>query len=199
VERNRTRISPILGVRRWRSGGLLCLAGLGALPCVTASAQPFPPSPPDRRETVSGWRVEHVGDEEMGRDVRMTLDRDGFSILYYANYWHGNGGAYRGVRVERRGESCGGEEWRDEPPRGFRAETDVAGDSRRLRTRLIRYLAQCNVGARQAEPLLRGFTPVFARMAVFAEQARRRILAVGCSIEHYPEGERVVRRLCHRR
>jgi hypothetical protein len=167
--------------------------------CLPATAQPFPSMPRDRRETVAGWRVAHVGDEEMGRDVRMTLDRDGVSILYYANYWHGNGGPYRGVRIERRGESCRGEEWHDEPPRGFRAETDVAGDSRRLRARLIGYLAQCGVGARQAEPLLADFTPAFARMAAFAEQARRHILAVGCSVEHYPEGESVVRRLCHRR
>jgi hypothetical protein len=179
-------------------GGVLALSLLAAFPIASASAQPFPPTPPDRREIVAGWRVEHVGDEEMGRDVRMTLDRGGYSIVYYANDWHGNGGPYRGVRIERRGQSCGGEEWHDEPPRGFQAETDVAGDSRRLHARLVGYLAQCGVGARQAEPLLQGFTPAFARMAVFAEQARRRILAVGCSIEHYPEGERVVRRLCHR-
>jgi hypothetical protein len=178
--------------------GRLALATLIAVSGAAGLAQPFPLTPPDRRGTVAGWRVENVGDEEMGRDVRMTLDRGGYSIVYYANYWHGNGGPYRGVRIERRGQSCGGEEWHEEPPRGFQAETDVAGDNRRLHARLVGYLAQCGVGARQAEPLLQGFTPAFARMAVFAEQARRRILAVGCSIEHYPEGERVVRRLCHR-
>lgn len=180
-------------------GGLPALALLAAVPVGSASAQPFPPAPPDRRETVAGWRLEHVGDEEMGRDVRMAVDRRGLSILYYANYWHGNGGPSRGVRIERLGASCGGGEWRDEPARGLAAETDVAGEGARLRARLVDYLGQCGVGTREADPLLRGFAPAFARLAVFAEQARSRILAVGCSIEHYPEGERVVRRLCHRR
>lgn len=180
-----------------RTGAALAL--LACLAAAPVSAQPFPPAPPDRRETVAGWRVEHVADEEMGRDVRMSLDRAGFSIIHYANYWHGNGGPHRGVRIEWRGESCGGGEWRDDPSRGFATETDVAGDAARLRTRLVDYLAQCDVGTRAADPLLRGFAPAFARMAVFAEQARRRIDAVGCSIEHYPEGESVVRRLCHRR
>ena len=177
----------------------LALALLLATASAVASAQPFPPAPPDRRETVAGWRVQHVGDEEMGRDVRMTRDRAGFSIVYSANYWHGNGGPYRNVRIERRGQSCGGAEWRDDPPQGFAAEPDVAGDGRRLRARLIGHLAECDVGRRQAEQLLQGFEPAFSRLAVFAEQARRNILAVGCSIEHYPEGEDVVRRLCHRR
>ncbi len=164
-----------------------------------ANAQPFPPSPPDRRETIAGWRVVHVYDEDDGRDVGMTITRAGIRIEYFANYWRGNGGPYRRVAIARPGANCAGDEWRDPPAaRSFPPQPDIAGDGRRLRARLVGYLTECGVSAARANQLLAGFTPAFARLAAFAEQARRHTNAVNCSISNYPEGEAEVRRRCHR-
>ena len=164
-----------------------------------AAGQPLPPSPPDRRETVAGWRVVHVSDEDDGRDVGMRITRGGIRIEYLANYWRGNGTPYRRVSIARSGASCAGEEWQDPPAaHTFPPEPDVATDGRRLRDRLIGYLAECGASAARADQLLEGFAPAFARLAAFAEQARRHINAVNCSISNYPEGEAEVRRRCHR-
>ena len=178
----------------------LFLAAFGVAAAVPAAAQPFPPQPPDRRETVAGWRIVHVYDEDDGRDVGMTITRAGIRIEYFANYWRGNGRPYWRVSIIRSGAYCAGDQWQGSPgARTFEPETDVAGDGRRLRARLIGYLAECGISPTRANQALRGFMPAFARLAVFAEQARRHTDAVNCSIENYPQGPGRVRRLCHRR
>ncbi len=170
-----------------------------AVAAAAAGAQPFPPSPPDRRETVAGWRVVHVYDEDDGRDVGMSISRENVRIDYFVNYWRGNGRPFRRAAVMREGENCAGEQWNDgETSAGFAPETDVAEDGRQIRQRLAGHLAECGVDPAQAGRVLRGFAPAFARLAAFAETARRHTDAVNCSIEHYPEGERVVRNRCHR-
>jgi hypothetical protein len=175
---------------------VLALAAGGA----PAAAQPFPPSPPGRRETVAGWRVVHTYDEDGGRDVGMSTNRERVRIDYYVNYWRGNGGPFRRAAIMRNGENCGGEQWNDGAQSiGFAPEPDVAGDGRRIRERLAGHLAECGVDPAQTERVLRGFAPAFARLAAFAESARRYTQALNCSIEHYPEGPSVVRRRCHRR
>lgn len=179
------------------AGSRIAAFALAALVAAPALAQPMPPAPPERREIVAGWRIQHLNDDESGRDVRMMLARNGFAITYYANYWHGNSSPYYGLSIDRRGQGCAGGEWRDEPPRGFPPARP--GEGARLRARLVRDLAECGLGARQADALLQGFTPAYARFAVLADQARRYVIGVGCSIEHNPEGPAVVRRLCHRR
>lgn len=179
-------------------GSRIATFALAALVAAPALAQPIPSAPPDRREVVAGWRVQHVGDEEMGRDVRLTLDRSGVSIVHYANYWHGNGGTYYGLSIDRRGQGCAADEWRAPEPAPPSA-TEAAAAGQRLRARLAGHLAECGLDARQVDALLQGFTQAYARFAVLAGQAHRYISAVGCSIEHYPEGPAVVRRLCHRR
>ena len=183
------------------TAGIWVMAALTTLAGATiAMAQPFPPGPRDQRTTVAGWRLEHVYDEDGGRDVGMSTDRENVRIDYYVNYWRGNGRPFRRAAIMRDGENCGGEQWDEgEQSHGFAPESDVAGDGRRIRERLAGHLAECGVDPAQAERVLRGFAPAFARLAVFAESARRYTVALNCSIENYPEGPSVVRRRCHRR
>ena len=175
--------------------GLVLAAGATA-----AAAQPFPDAPPDRRERVAGWRIVHGSDEDGGRDVGVSASRGNVRIDYVVNYWRGNGQPFRRANVMRDGENCASEQWNDgDASAGFAPEPDVAGDARRIRARLETHLGTCGVDPVQAARALRGFEPAYARLAAFAESARRYTEAVNCSIEHYPEGEGEVRRRCHRR
>lgn len=165
----------------------------------TLIAQPFPPSPPDRRESVAGWRVEHVYDGDDGRDVGMTIRRGGYRITYYANYWRGNARPYRRASVVRGGETCRSLEWQDDgDDYGFPPDAPEAVLGRAIRDRVASWLVECGAGEGQAERLLRGFSPAFARLAEFADVARRYSRAVNCSIVHYGEPQDEVRRRCHR-
>lgn len=176
--------------------GRVALAVLIAASAAASPAQPFPPAPPDRRETVAGWQVVHVNDEDGGRDVGMRLDRGGIRIDYSVNFWRGNGVLYHRAELDRAGTTCHADQWEGAPgERDFRA----AGYEQGFRERLIGYLEACGLERPQAEQALQGFAPAFARLAAFAALAQAHTDALNCSIQHYPEGEEVVRRLCHRR
>ena len=173
---------------------------LAAAAAATAVAQPFPAAPSDRSERVAGWRVVHRSDEDGGRDVGLSVDRDNVRIDYFVDYWRGNGRPFRRASFMFNGENCASEEWNDgEETAGFAPEPDVAAGARRVRARLAGHLATCGVDSAQAGRVLRGFERAFARHAAFAETARRYTEALNCSIEHYPEGEQVVRSRCHGR
>ena len=169
---------------------MICVRSLAAplllAAAAGASAQPFPPAPADQTQRIAGWRVAHQAEADGGRIVRMTRMNGGYRLAYHASFWRGNAGPYSGVSVERRGRSCGGQNWKRDPNGAFwRAESDVASVSRTVRASFAEFLAACGRRPRSSEADLAGFERAFALAAEYSEVARVATMAEAEAIESY--------------
>ena len=175
-------------VPRFRRGGLARAALLGVALGFAgiASAQPFPPEPPDQQRAVAGWLVEHAAESDGGRIVRLTRAHDDYRIEYYVAFWRGNSGPYSGTSITGSEGSCGGETWRrDDAGDVWRAETDVPGLGRTVRASLAESLAQCGARPAEVRAALAGFDRAFALAAEYAEVGRLATLAEIEAIVNY--------------
>jgi len=127
-----------------------------------ASAQPFA-APEDRRRAVGDWLVEHVGEEDGGRLVRMIREGEDYSVDYRIAFWRGNAGPVRGGSVLRLNGMCGGFESRPDPA------ADVPADE--VRAELARHLASCGVGDEAAASTLEGLERAYALVSAWAGEA----------------------------
>ena len=66
-----------------------CLLLALALP-TSLAAQPI--QPPDRAETVAGWRISSGGSGDGGYEARLERRGRGWSFSHLIEYWRGNGG-----------------------------------------------------------------------------------------------------------
>ena len=140
-----------------------------ALPLLAASfaggsflaAQPFA-EVEDRRRAVGDWLVEHVGEEDGGRLVRMTREGDDHNVEYRIGYWRGNPGPVRGGTVMRLNGVCGDYESPVDP-----APLPAAA----VRAELADRLAACGVADAQAAATLQGLERAYALVAAWAEEA----------------------------
>jgi hypothetical protein len=157
-------------------GGVVALAasaGSVLLLAALASAQPFPPEPPEQRRAVAGWLVEYAGESDGGRIVRLTRAHGDYLAEYHVAFWRGNSGPYSGISIAEAGDSCGGETWqRDRESDVWRAEDDVPGEARRVRARLEAALAGCGARSGEAAAALAGFDRAFALAAEWTEVGR---------------------------
>jgi len=161
------------------AGGVLWLAGM-------ACAQPFPPEPPDQKRAVAGWLVEHEAESDGGRIVRLTRAHGDYLIEYHVAFWRGNSGPYSGTSIGNPQGSCGGDTWqRDDDGDVWRAETDVPGQARAVRARLVESLTQCGASRAEIGAALAGFDRAFAVAADYAEVGRLATLAEIEAIVNY--------------
>ena len=164
------------------AGVLRAVAGLFvAGPAAAALAQPFPPEPPDRRRNLGGWLVEHVGEEDGGRIVRMSRERDGIRLEYDAVFWRGNYGIYMHSAAKRPGLSCGTDQWRQAWGTTVPAEA--------VRARLAAHLADCGTAPAQVAAALQGFEPAFRLAARWVRQAEALTAAEIQAIVDYGAGD----------
>jgi len=162
--------------------GAVLLAGTAG----SAGAQSFPPTPPHRHRTVAGWQVDSVQEEELSRAIYLKRRVHGVEAVYSVSYWHGNRGPYSSASFTRRGELCGGDEWRPDPDGDvWRAWTDRAALARDVRARLAGGLAGCGVPHREVAAALTGFEPAFAIAFAWGERDRRYVLSIGRAIANY--------------
>jgi hypothetical protein len=139
------------------------------------AAQPFA-EVEDRRRAVGDWLVEHVGEEDGGRLVRMTREGDDHNIEYRIGFWHDNPGPVLGGTVMRFNGMCGGYE----SPSDGRIAAAAA-----VRAELAGHLAQCGVSAEAAAATLQGFERAYALVAAWAEEAEAASAAHGQAIADY--------------
>lgn len=173
----------------------LCRLSLAAASLAAASsiaglalAQPFPPGAPDQSRDVAGWLVEFGGESDGGIMVRMTRGHARYRLEYYVAFWRGNAGPYSGAAVEGPQGPCGGESWQRDPQVEtdlWRAETDLPGVARTVRTRLADLLAGCGASTAEAEAALAGFDPAFRQASDWAELGRLETLAEIEAIVNY--------------
>ena len=165
---------------------LAASAGSVLLPAAVASAQPFPPEPPEQRRAVAGWLVEYAGESDGGRIVRLTRAHGDYLAEYHVAFWRGNAGPYSGVAIAGAEGSCGGETWqRDGEGHVWRAEADVLGLGRDVRGRLVESFTQCGARPEEVEAALAGFDRAFALAAEWTEVGRLATLAEIEAIVNY--------------
>ena len=137
---------------------LLLAAAAGGL-----YAQPFAPAV-DQRRAVGDWLVEHVGEDDGGRLVRMTREGDDHNVEYRIGFWHGNPGPVRGGTVMRMNSMCG--EYESPAESGPAAPPPTA-----VRGELVDRLARCGVSDEAAAATLQGFERAYALLSAWAEEA----------------------------
>lgn len=152
--------------------GPLLAAALGG---TFLAAQPFA-EVEDRRRAVGDWLVEHVGEEDGGRLVRMTREGEDHNIEYRIGFWHGNPGPVLGGTVMRFNGLCGDYE----SPADGRVATAAA-----VRAELAAQLAQCGVADAAAAATLEGFERAYALVAAWAGEAEAASAAHGQAIADY--------------
>ena len=141
-----------------------------------ASAQPFA-EVEDRRRAVGDWLVEHVGEEDGGRLVRMIRESGDYSVDYRIAFWRGNAGPVRGGSVLRLNGMCGGFESRPDPA------ADVPADE--VRAELARHLASCGVGDEEAASTLEGLERAYALVSAWAGEAAAATAAEAAAVAEY--------------
>ena len=139
-------------------------------------AQPFA-AVEDRRRAVGDWLVEHVGEEDGGRLVRMTREGDDHVIEYRVGFWRGNPGPVRGGTVMRLNGMCGGYQ---SPP-----DPGAAAPAATIRAELAGHLAQCGVTGEAAAATLEGFERAYALVSAWAEDAAA---ATAAAVDHGQPG-----------
>ncbi len=125
------------------------------------AAQPFA-EVEDRRRAVGDWLVEHVGEEDGGRLVRMTREGDDHNVEYRIGFWRGNAGPVRGGTVMRLNGVCG----------DYESPVDPAPlPAEAVRAELADRLAACGVAGAQAAATLQGLERAYALVTEWAEAA----------------------------
>lgn len=158
---------------------IFSLAGAAVAPSL--AAQPFPPEPPDQRRRVAGWAVEHAGEEDGGRVVRLTRERRGIRLEYNAVFWRGNYGIYMHSSAQRPGLACGSDHWQQEWGTSLPAGP--------VRTRLAFHLAECGTPREQIAAALQGFEEAYALAAQWVADAERLTAAEIEAIVNYGAGD----------
>lgn len=162
--------------RTWRSKAFAAaLLAAATASAALLAAQPFDP-PPDRRRAVGDWLVEHVGEEDGGRIVRMSREGEGFELSHRSAHWRGNRHPYRGGSVRWHGCSRGGEEGQ--------ADALTAAEVRAL---LSDWLAECDASPGEAGALLDGFERAFALTVEWNGDAQMATEAEVQAIIDYPD------------
>lgn len=160
---------------------LAVCAVAGVAGATIVAAQPFPPEPPDQRRRVAGWTVEHAGEEDGGRIVRLTRERRGVRLEYRAVFWRGNHGIYMHSSAHRPGRTCGAEQWRQQWGTSLPAEP--------VRTRLTFHLADCGTPRERIAAALDGFEEAYALAAQWVAEAERLTAAEIDAIVNYGAGD----------
>ena len=141
------------------------------------SAQPLPPAPEDRRRALGDWLVEHVGEEDGGRIVRLTREADDYRVEYHFAFWRGNAGPVRGGSVFRLNAMCGAMESRPDAA----AEPPAA----QVRAELADHLDRCGIAPADAAAALGGFERAYALASAWAEEAAAATAAEAAAIADY--------------
>lgn len=157
---------------------LSCLlaASLVAAAAAGLYAQPFDPVE-DRRRAVGDWLIEHVGEEDGGRLVRMSRERDDYRVEYSRAFWRGNAGPVHGASVMRLNGLCGGFDSPQDPAAAVPAAT--------IRAELADQLARCGVADAEAAAALEGFERAYALVSEWAQQAAAITAAEAQAIADY--------------
>jgi hypothetical protein len=156
---------------------LLLAAPLAA--AAAAFAQPFPPEPEDARREVHGWTIEHAGEDDGGRIVRMSRTAGTLRLSYQAVFWRGNHGIYMRAAAERRGIACGSDDWSQQWGRALPAEA--------VRARFASALDECEAAPQAASAALHGFENAYALAAAWVAEAEALTQAEIQAIIDYPD------------
>jgi hypothetical protein len=137
---------------------LLTLALLAPLAAASASTQP----PPNRVETVAGWRITYGDSGDGGYSARLSRHGRGWSFEHYIEYWRGNGGVVISDEF-RRGRCRSGND-------GAIVRMALGTSRHALDQDLARYLRECPLPRAEAAALRASLARAWP---VFLRQSRR--------------------------